>query len=195
MIEERASRLSSRTLTCWLAISALFPILCQAQTRAPVPATVYSNPRASTDDPRVGLKAGLYDAGEAIFGLQKLASLPKPPGFAPGNFFPNLQPPPDPPEPPEPGKPRRPPAGTYGSTNSDLAFNGNHLFVGNYNGINFYDIDNPAKTALKTSLVCPGGQGDVSIYGHLLFMSAEAANAEPIAEFRESRCRRATSRL
>src|SRR5262249_15742146 len=31
-------------------------------------------------------------------------------------------------------------------------------------------------TILKTSLVCPGGQGDVSIYGHLLFMSAEAAN-------------------
>ena len=64
----------------------------------------------------------------------------------------------------------------YGSTNSDLAFSGNHLFVGNYNGINFYDIDNPAKIKLRTSLVCPGGQGDVSVYGHLLFMSAEAAN-------------------
>ena len=64
----------------------------------------------------------------------------------------------------------------YGSTNSDLAFSGNHLFVGNYNGINFYDIDNPAKIKLRTSLVCPGGQGDVSVYGHLLFMSAEAMN-------------------
>ena len=29
---------------------------------------------------------------------------------------------------------------------------------------------------LRTSLVCPGGQGDVSVYGHLLFMSAEASN-------------------
>jgi hypothetical protein len=64
----------------------------------------------------------------------------------------------------------------YGSTNSDLAFSGNHLFVGNYNGINFYDIDSPAKTKLRTSIVCPGGQGDVSVYGHLLFMSAEAMN-------------------
>jgi hypothetical protein len=64
----------------------------------------------------------------------------------------------------------------YGSTNSDLAFSGNHLFVGNYNGINFYDIDNPGKTKLRTSLMCPGGQGDVSVYGHLLFMSAEAMN-------------------
>ena len=64
----------------------------------------------------------------------------------------------------------------YGSTNSDLAFSGNHLFVGNYNGINFYDIDNPGKIKLRASLVCPGGQGDVSVYGHLLFMSAEAMN-------------------
>ena len=33
-----------------------------------------------------------------------------------------------------------------------------------------------AKTKLRTSLLCPGGQGDVSVYGHLLFMSAEAMN-------------------
>src|SRR5262249_59902469 len=70
----------------------------------------------------------------------------------------------------------RPPAIQYGSTNSDLAFSGNHVFVGNYNGINFYDIDNPAKVKLRASLLCPGGQGDVSVYGHLLFMSAEATN-------------------
>jgi hypothetical protein len=57
-----------------------------------------------------------------------------------------------------------------------LAFSGNHLFVGNYNGINFYDIDSPQKVKLRTSLLCPGGQGDVSVYGHLLFMSAEAVN-------------------
>jgi hypothetical protein len=119
----------------------------------------------------------LYDAGEAVFGLVKLASLPKPPGFAPGNFFPNLQPPPAPEEPLKPGEPPRAPVGQYGSANSDLAFSGNHVFVGNYNGINFYDIDNPAKVKLTASLVCPGGQGDVSVYGHLLFMSAEAVNA------------------
>ncbi len=44
---------------------------------------VYSNPRSGPDDPRIGLKPGLYDAGEAIFGLQKVAGLPKPVGFAP----------------------------------------------------------------------------------------------------------------
>jgi hypothetical protein len=60
--------------------------------------------------------------------------------------------------------------------NSDFAFQGTHLFQGNFYGINFYDIADPAKTRLITSLVCPGGQGDVSVYGHLLFMSVEMPN-------------------
>ena len=161
-----------------LAASVALPALGIAQ-RGPqpdpskaAPPSVYSNPRA-TDDPRVGLKAGVSDAGEAIFGLQKIASLPKPPGFAPD---PNAPPPPPPANPPAGAAPGRPPSIDTGSVNSDLAFSGNHLFVGNYNGINFYDIDNPMKMKLGTSLVCPGGQGDVSVYGHLLFMSAEAMN-------------------
>ena len=60
--------------------------------------------------------------------------------------------------------------------NSDLAFQGNHLFQGNFYGVNIYDISNPAKTKLLTSLVCPGGQGDVSVYKNLLFMSVEMPN-------------------
>ena len=176
MIEERASRLSRHTLTLSFALSAMFPVLCAGQSSAPAAGRLSapSNRRASSD-PRVGLKAGLYDAGEAISGLQKLVSIPKPPGFAPGSFIPNASVP-DPPEPPEPGKPVQPPSLQYGSTNSDLAFSGNHVFVGNYNGINFYDIDNPSQVKLRVSLICPGGQGDVSVYGRLLFMSAEAVN-------------------
>ena len=60
--------------------------------------------------------------------------------------------------------------------NSDLAFQGNHLFQGNFYGVNIFDISNPAKTKLLTSLVCPGGQGDVSVYKNLLFMSVEQPN-------------------
>ena len=176
MIDERATRFSSRMLALSLALSAFCSLPCAGQTKVPGPSAAPSNPRASSRDPRVGLKAGLYDAGEAIFGLEKLASLPKPAGFAPGNFYPQVSPPPEPPEPPPPGQPAKPPTVQYGSTNSDLAFSGNHVFVGNYNGINFYDIDNPAQVKLMTSLVCPGGQGDVSVYGHLLFMSDEAIN-------------------
>ncbi len=153
--------------------------LCSAQQRQQpdpskaLPPGVYSNPRSGADDPRIGLKPGLYDAGEAIFGLQKVASLQKPPGFAPD---PNAPEPPPPANPPAGGRGGRGPTINTGSVNSDLAFSGNHLFVGNYNGINFYDIDDPARIKLGTSLVCPGGQGDVSVYGHLLFMSAEAMN-------------------
>jgi hypothetical protein len=60
--------------------------------------------------------------------------------------------------------------------NSDLAFQGNHLFQGNFYGVSIYDISDPAKTKLVTSLVCPGGQGDVSVYKNLLFMSVEMPN-------------------
>src|SRR5580693_5315141 len=166
------------------AAALIVPATCPAQ-RGPqpdpskaLPPGVYSNPRAGADDPRIGLKPGLYDAGEAISGLQKVASIQKPPGFA---ADPNAPPPPPPPVPPPGGDAagrggRGGPTINTGSVNSDLAFIGNHLFVGNYNGINFYDIDNPAQIKLGTSLVCPGGQGDVSVYGHLLFMSAEAMN-------------------
>jgi hypothetical protein len=60
--------------------------------------------------------------------------------------------------------------------NSDLAFQGSHLFQGNFYGLSIYDISNPANTTLLTSLVCPGGQGDVSVYKNLLFMSVEMPN-------------------
>ena len=183
MISRRTSAPLGRALA---AVTVVFPLLCigQAPPSASPTATssapaVYSNPRASADDPRVGLKAGLYDAGEAAFGLERLYSLPKPPGFAPGNVV-GANPAPGSGGEATPGNappgPARAPLSQYGSTNSDLAFSGNHLFVGNYNGINTYDIDNPKEIKLRTSIVCPGGQGDVSVYGHLLFMSAEAVN-------------------
>src|SRR6185436_14867049 len=60
--------------------------------------------------------------------------------------------------------------------NSDMAFQGNHLFQGNFYGMSVYDISNPAKTTLLTTMVCPGGQGDVSVYKNLMFMSVEMPN-------------------
>ena len=174
MIADVSFRYLRSTATIAVSLCVLFPVLGAGQSTTPPTSntTVFSNPRAGSDDPRVGLKGGLYDAGEAAFGLQRIASLPKPSGFAPGDMVGAPAPPP----PTAEGQPPGPPPAQYGSTNSDLAFSGNHLFVGNYNGINFYDIDNPMKVKLRTSLICPGGQGDVSVYGHLLFMSAEAYN-------------------
>src|SRR4051794_21546395 len=85
-----------RTSLCWrsavalpFALGVLFPMLCAGQPAAapppnPPPPSVYSNPRAEKDDPRIGLRGGLHDGGEAAFGLQRVAPFPRPPGFPPG---------------------------------------------------------------------------------------------------------------
>jgi hypothetical protein len=135
---------------------------------------------ADPSDPRIGLKAGLRDAGEAARGMERIASLSKPEGFfdpktpggtpIPPERDPNL-----PPEPtPDPNSPAAvAQANMLGFANSDLAFSGNHVFMGSFHGFTTYDIERPAKPKLSASVVCPGGQGDVSVHGHLLFMSVE----------------------
>jgi hypothetical protein len=60
-----------------------------------------------------------------------------------------------------------------GFASSDLAFKGDHLFFGSFHGFNTYDIEDPRKARLVASVVCPGGQGDVSVHGNLLIMSVE----------------------
>jgi hypothetical protein len=157
----------SRTILSFgiVPLACLFSLALPARSSGQTTAApaLYTNPRAGADDPRIGLKPGLYDAGEAASGMQRVDSVAKPPVFDP----------PPPPEPPE-GTPGRRFAGnglTY--ANSDLAFRGKYAFMGNFYGITFYDIADPAKMKLITTLVCPGGQGDVSVYGNLLFMSVE----------------------
>jgi hypothetical protein len=102
------------------------------------------------DDPRVGLKGGLTDAAVAAKGLELIANLPKPEGFMDPSGQHNLN-----------------------FANSDIAFQGNHVFLGNFSGFNIFDVENTRKPRVVTSIVCPGGQGDVSIYGNLMFMSVE----------------------
>lgn len=57
--------------------------------------------------------------------------------------------------------------------NTDMAFAGDRLVVGNYHGFNIYRLSDDAAPELISSVVCPGGQGDVSIVGDLLIMSVE----------------------
>ena len=57
--------------------------------------------------------------------------------------------------------------------NTDMAFAKDVLVAGNYHGFNVYRLDDGGVPALKSSIVCPGGQGDVSIVGDLLIMSVE----------------------
>lgn len=156
---------------------------------------------ATRPDPRVGLKPGIRDAGQAIRNLELVAALPKPAGF----FDPKAQlGRPIAPEPPPnananaaqgganaggnaaansggnaPAAPPAPPpfdpavANRLDFSNSDLAFDGHHLFMGSFHGFNIYDIEESKDPRLLASIVCPGGQGDVSVYKNLLFMSVE----------------------
>ncbi|MDF2573940.1 MAG: hypothetical protein K0S05_852 [Agromyces sp.] len=100
------------------------------------------------EDPRVGLAPGYLDAGMATSNIELLSSTPR---VAPFDANP----------------------GNFGYVNSDLAFSGDHAIVGNFNGFQVYDVSDAAAPTLRSSFVCPGGQGDVSVYGDLLFMSVE----------------------
>ena len=67
-----------------------------------------------------------------------------------------------------------PPAGPFvGKTNSDLAFTGNYAIQGNYDGVQVWDISDPANPVSVVTHVCPASQSDVSVYENLLFVSGE----------------------
>jgi hypothetical protein len=66
-----------------------------------------------------------------------------------------------------------PPEKFVGKTNSDLAFQGNYVFQGNYNGVIIWDITDPKNPVLVNDYECPASQSDVSVYGNLMFVSGE----------------------
>ena len=193
-----------------------------------------------SDDPRAHLAAGLYDAEEAIWHLEKVAVLTKPPGFydpanpaelpaarfmvpapiadvaheveagtdhhmhqsaeheKPGKIIQQAQPD-DIDQPTEGlGQEQTGTAGKENSTtntagtesadeqdkpearapllsfsNTDIAFWDNIMVAGSYHGFNLYELTEKSEPSLLASIVCPGGQGDVSIVGHLLILSVE----------------------
>jgi hypothetical protein len=201
----RVQDIAFRLLIAPLLLCACFAITAVAQTPTPSPSPAakpadqkqeQANPFApepaqplpagmtgsDPNDPRAKLTPGVYDAGEAAMGLKHVLLLKKPDAFQLGSTNP------DDPKVKKtlgllgigdtskiPGGPRLVLA-QLAFANSDLAFQGNHLFQGNFYGMSIYDISNPAKASLVTSMVCPGGQGDVSVYKNLMFMSVEMAN-------------------
>ena len=154
---------------------------------------------ADASDPRVNLKPGLRDAGVAARGMELVSTRPRPEGFydpknpaglaMPGERVANATPEAPPaatapqtggtpqagpgPQPYAPNAAAPPGAGGLDFANSDLAFSGTHMVMGNFHGFNAYDIESAKSPRLLASIVCPGGQGDVSIHGNLLFMSVE----------------------
>ena len=188
----RSTKQRSALLGSALALTAL---CASAAAQTPAPAAPSTStpikPDASLaitnvagsdpNDPRANLKPGMFDAGETAMSMQHVGFLKKPSAFTISNSDP------DSPEVQKTlemlgagnakiPKAMRPVVAQLAFANSDFAFKGTTLFQGNFYGINFYDISNPHKITLLTSLVCPGGQGDVSVYGNLLFMSVEMPN-------------------
>jgi hypothetical protein len=148
----------------------------------PAPALPPGMTGSDVNDPRAKLSPGLYDAGEAAMGIKHLLLVKKPDAFQLGTSDPD-----DPKvlkmlgqlgrgDTTKIPKPIHLVLAQLAFANSDFAFQGNHLFQGNFYGVSIFDISNPANTKLLTSLVCPGGQGDVSVYKNLLFMSVEMPN-------------------
>ena len=124
-------------------------------------------------DGRSALSAGLADAGQLASGMVLEHSVGMAPGFAdPDIGF-------SPPTSREEGEAMmarasgNPNFSPLGRANTDLAMSNGRLFVGNFNGFNAYDVSGDGAPRLVMSVVCPGGQGDVSVHGDLLFMSVE----------------------
>ncbi|MEV0418420.1 LVIVD repeat-containing protein [Streptosporangium canum] len=67
------------------------------------------------------------------------------------------------------------PAGLENTINTDIAFQGDYAYVGNYGGFSIYDISRPDRTKVVSSVVCPGSQMDVSVYGNLLFTAVDSS--------------------
>jgi hypothetical protein len=140
-----------------LCASLLIATLCAgigAQQPPSPPAQQPATTPAAPPDPRVDLKPGVDDAGVAALSMELVGHLGKPEGFndPTGQFSLNF-------------------------ANSDFAFKGTHMFLGNFHGFNFYNIEDPNKPQLRVSVPCPGGQGDLSVYRNLLFMSVEQTSA------------------
>lgn len=112
-----------------------------------VPAFLAAQTYPSTQDPRSGLRPGRLDAGVAEHNMRLVSFSPKPAAFdtARGLMF----------------------------INSDLAFSGQYVYQGNFAGFTVWDISNPAAPRSVAVVQCVTAQGDPSVYGNLLFISAE----------------------
>ncbi|HKW09335.1 MAG TPA: hypothetical protein VJO33_03085 [Gemmatimonadaceae bacterium] len=109
--------------------------------------TLYGQTYPTGNDPRNGLKTGMYDAGEAAQGMRLVSFSRKPAEFdsARGLTF----------------------------INSDLAFRDHFVYQGNFAGFTIWDVKDPAKPQMMAVVPCITSQGDPSIIGNLLFISAE----------------------
>ncbi len=154
-------QLASSVLTAALFVTTLYASACASQGSAaagagPAPAVNMST-TAPSPDPRVGLKAGTLAKLPADT-TRRMISTPAAEASWNMRLVKNVL-----------------PTGPFvGVTHSDLAFRGNYVVQGNYDGYEIFDISNPRDPKLFHQEVCRGSQSDVSVYGNLIFVSGEA---------------------
>lgn len=147
----KSERLARHPFARWTN-ALIFPLFLVAGMLS-VPALADAqgvNTGGSPADPRIGLRPGWNDAGEAASNIELIGHQPIPTGFF------------------DPANP-----GSFGFLDADLAFKDNYAFQGGFHGFQVWDISNPTAPRLRMDFVCPGGQGDLSVYRNLLFMSVE----------------------
>ncbi len=112
-----------------------------------LPSLLAAQTYPSTQDPRSKLKPGRLDAGVAERNMRLVSFTPKAAAFdtARGLTF----------------------------INSDLAFGGHYVYQGNFSGFTVWDVSDATKPKMVVAVSCVTSQGDPSIYGNLLFISAE----------------------
>ncbi|HVZ47945.1 MAG TPA: hypothetical protein VG916_04130 [Gemmatimonadaceae bacterium] len=112
-----------------------------------VPTLVAAQTYPPGNDPRDNLKPGRLDAGTAAKNMRLVSFSPKPAQFdsAKGLTF----------------------------INSDIAFKDHYVYQGNFAGFTIWDVADPAKPKIVSVVECITSQGDPSIIGNLLFVSAE----------------------
>ena len=122
-------------------------ILLLATVVTPTLSSAQSYP--SKTDPRSTLKSGRFDAGEAALNMRLVSFSKKPAQFdtVQGLKF----------------------------INSDMAFATGYAYQANFAGFTIWDSSDPAKPVVASVVKCITSQGDPSIWGNLLFISAEGA--------------------
>jgi hypothetical protein len=101
----------------------------------------------SKDDPRSKLKPGRFGGDSAAKNMRLVSFSQKPAAFdtARGLTF----------------------------INSDLAFGDKYVYQGNFAGFTIWDVSDPKSPKVVSAISCITSQGDPSVYGNLLFLSAE----------------------
>ena len=147
------------TLVRPLSLTVCLSLLAGCATSRSTPTMNVSVPMQNVSstppspDPRIGLRAGWFDAAEAAWNMRLVSTTQPSPSFINRS---------------DPGDSR--------VWNSDLGFTGHYAIQGNFSGYQVWDISNPSKPTLHSAYVCPGSQSDVSAYRNLLFESSESLN-------------------